>query len=90
VPRDTNPEVAALLHERMKAMTPTERAERMLDWCHEVNMIRFNRLQAVHPGAPHSEIIALWTEETWQGRLDPGLLARACEAIRERGRREGN
>lgn len=57
----------------------------MLNWCHELNMFRLHRIAGQHPGASESEVLALWTEETFRGRVDDGLLARACAEIRRRG-----
>ena len=57
----------------------------MLNWSHEVNTIRLHRIALRHPAASESEVLALWTEETFRGRVDDGLLARACAEIRRRG-----
>ncbi len=83
--RDTTAEVAALLHERWRAMAPPDRLTYMLRWTHQLNLFRYNAIRARHPEASEAELMAIWTEETYRGTVAPGFLARACAAILARG-----
>lgn len=66
-------------------MTGVERMERMLLWGHELDLMRYEFIRSRHPGAAEAELMALWTEQTYRGSVDPGFLARACAAIRATG-----
>lgn len=56
----------------------------VLRWNHMANLIRLDRLRQRNPDASDWELMALWTEETYRGKVDAGFLARACDAIRSR------
>jgi hypothetical protein len=57
----------------------------MLDWCDELNRLRYQVIAARHPGAPDSELLALWTEQSYRGAVPDALLERALAAIRAGG-----
>lgn len=73
------------MHARWRAMTAVERLNHMLEWMHQLNLLRYNAIRARNPGAEEGELLALWSEETHRGTVDAGFLARACDAIRARG-----
>jgi len=82
--RDTTPEAAAIVHARRRALTEVERLDEMLEWGDLGNQVRYEMIRQRHPGASESELIALWTEETYRNSLDPTFLAKAVAAIRAR------
>ena len=86
--RDTTPEAAALLRERWLGLTLQERLTEKLEWCGFMNKVRYDLLRQRNPGAPESEIVALWTETTYRDSLKPEVLAGALAAIRARGAKE--
>lgn len=81
-PRDTTREIAAVQLAIWKSRSESERARWWFDRIHSMDLARHNLLAARHPDAPESELMALWTEQTYRGKVDPDFLARACAAIR--------
>lgn len=73
------------MHARLAARTRADRLDDGLAWCEQMQGLRRAYIGSRHPGASESEVLALWTEETFRGRVDDGLLARACAEIRRRG-----
>ncbi len=69
------------------SLSGAERAMWWLNRVHSFNLLRYNAIRARNPAASESELIALWTEETYRDTVDPAFLARACAAIRARGER---
>lgn len=57
----------------------------MLNWTHQLNLLRYTAIRARNPAASEAELISLWTEETYRDTVDPAFLARACAAIRACG-----
>ena len=77
--------MAARYREWWLGLTPAERATWWLRRANTTDRLRFNLIRERNPGAPESELTALWTEETYGHSLAPAFLANALAAIRARG-----
>lgn len=67
-------------------LAPEERVAWMMDFVHGMNLVRYGALRERHPDASEAELDAIWAEETYRDSVDPGFLARALNAIRNRDR----
>jgi hypothetical protein len=65
-----------------RSQSQVERATAVMHWGQMAAEIRFQRFRERHPGASDEELLALWTEETYRGSVDPQYLARVCALIR--------
>ncbi len=68
-----------------RALTAAERIGEMLAWGDLGNQIRYEMIRQRDPSASESELIALWTEQTYRHSLAPEFLAKALAAIRACG-----
>ena len=73
------------MHARLLKRSPADRLSDGLRWNHELADFRRGYMQSQNPAASESEILALWTEETYRETVEPAFLARACAEIRRRG-----
>lgn len=66
-------------------MTDEQRLERGLRWCSELFGMTFHLLEQENPCAPRYEIVALWNERMYRGKVPDTLLDAAMAEIRRLG-----
>lgn len=66
-------------------MTDEERLAQALEWCHGLFRMTYQALVRQNPGAPHYELIALWNERMYRGKVPDALLDAAMAETRRLG-----
>lgn len=74
-----------MLHRRKQALADEERLARGVTWCHELFAITYHVLELANPDATHYELIALWNERMYRGKVPDSLLDKAMAETRRLG-----